>query len=157
MFVESEQKKITMNKLEAIQTFLRVADLKSFTKAADDLALPKASVTARVQALESLLGAKLLRRTTRVVELTAEGGQFAERCKILLNGFDEAESMFRTGREVEGTIRVDMIVPLARDIVIPKLPLFYAKHPKIQVEFSGTDHRLDLVKGGIDCVVRGGN
>ncbi len=146
-----------MDKLTAIQTFLRVAELESFTQAADSLNLPKASVTARVQFLESLLGTKILRRTTRVVQLTTEGSAFVERCKNLLVDFEEAENMFRLDTQIAGKIRVDMIVPLARDFVIPQLGKFLDRYPEIEIEFSSTDHRVDLIKDSIDCVVRSGN
>lgn len=146
-----------MNRLEAMQIFVRVAELASFTQAADTLGLPKASISTAVKQLESLLGARLLHRTTRKVQLTQDGLAFYERSKDLLADMDELQSMFQHGEAaLSGRLRVDMSSGVARNIVIPQLPAFLEAHPRLELELSSTDRRVDIVREGFDCVLRVG-
>jgi len=147
-----------MENIESIRRFLRVAELASFTKAADALGLPKASISNAVQQLENALGTQLLHRTTRKVQLTPDGQLFYDRSKDLLAEMDELGNLFQADDvDISGLIRVDMSYPMARNIVIPKLPEFLTCFPNIQVELSSTDRRVDLVAEGYDCVIRTGN
>lgn len=146
-----------MNRLDAMQSFVRVAELASFTKAADSLGLPKASVSTAVQQLESLLKARLLHRTTRKVKLTQDGQVYYERCKDLLADMDELEGLFQQGASnLSGRLRVDMPSGMAKTLVIPRLPELLALHPQLQVEISSTDRRVDVIREGFDCVIRVG-
>jgi DNA-binding transcriptional LysR family regulator len=149
----------TMDQLERLQIFHRVAELASFSQAAASLGLPKASTSIAVQQLETQLGARLLHRTTRRVQLTQDGQAFYERSKDLLADMDELQAMFQpqgiTG--LSGRVRVDMSTGLARDVVIPRLPELLAAHPLLSVELSSTERRVDLVREGFDCVVRTGS
>ena len=144
-----------MNEMEAMRIFVRVAELASFTKAAQDLRLPNASVSSSIQQLEDFLGTRLLNRTTRKVQMTQDGIRFYERSKNMLSEMDELRSLFRkTPAELNGTLRVDMPGGLAKTIVIPKLLEFLTDHPCIQVELSSADRRVDVISEGFDCVVR---
>lgn len=144
-----------MNRLDAMQIFTRVAELNSFTKAADSLGLPKASISTGVQQLESLLGTRLLHRTTRKVQLTQDGQVFYERSKDLLADMDELETLFHQGASnLGGRLRVDMPVPVAKRFVLPNLPDFLKQHPQLHIEISSTDRRVDLITEGFDCVIR---
>lgn len=146
-----------MNKLEAIQIFVRVAELASFTRAADSLGLPKATISTAVKQLESLLGARLLHRTTRTVHMTQDGLAFYERSKDVLVDIDELQSMFQHGGQaISGRLRVDMASGVAKNIVIPQLPAFLEAHPRLVLELSSTDRRVDVVSEGFDCVLRVG-
>lgn len=146
-----------MNRLDAMQAFVRVAELGSFTRAAESLGLPKASVSTAVQQLETALATRLLHRTTRRVELTQDGRTYYERGKDLLDDFDELQSMFQQGPQaLRGRLRVDMPSGVARSFVIPKLGEFLDAHPQIELELSSTDRRVDLVREGFDCVLRVG-
>jgi DNA-binding transcriptional LysR family regulator len=146
-----------MNRLDAMQSFVRVAELASFTKAADSLGLPKASVSTSIQQLESLLNTRLLHRTTRKVQLTQDGQVYYERCKDLLADMDELEGLFQQGASnLSGRLRVDMPSGMAKMRVIPRLPELLAQHPQLQVEISSTDRRVDVIREGFDCVVRVG-
>jgi DNA-binding transcriptional LysR family regulator len=146
-----------MNQLEAMQIFVRVAELGSFTRAAESLGMPKASVSTAVQQLESELGAQLLHRTTRKVQMTLDGRACYERCKDLLADMDELRSMFQQGAQsLRGRLRVDMPTLVARSTVIPRLPEFLRQHPLLQLELSCTDRKVDLVREGFDCVLRVG-
>lgn len=145
-----------MNQVEAMQVFVRVAELASFTRAAEDLGLPKASASLAVQQLEGALGARLLHRTTRKVELTQDGQSCYERCKDLLAELDELSTLFQGPQALRGRLRVDLPSGMARNHVVPRLNEFLQAHPGIELELSTTDRRVDLVREGFDCVLRVG-
>lgn len=146
-----------MNQLDAMQIFIRVAERASFTRAADSLGIPKASASTAVQKLEASLGARLLHRTTRKVQLTQDGQAFYERCKDLLTDIDELQSMFQHGEQsLRGRLRVDMSSGIARHFVVPRLPEFMQAHPLVELELSSTDRLVDVVREGFDCVLRVG-
>lgn len=147
-----------MDRLNAMLAFVRVAELASFTRAAESLGQPKASISLQVQQLENQLGARLLHRTTRRVQLTQDGQACYERCKDLLADADEIAAMFQLDAgQLRGRLRVDMGQALARDLVLPHLPAFLAEHPQLELELSCTDHKVDLIREGFDCVVRVGS
>ncbi|GFE90915.1 LysR family transcriptional regulator [Steroidobacter agaridevorans] len=147
-----------MNRLEAMQIFVRVAELASYTRAAESLGMPKASMSTAVQQLESEFGTQLLHRTTRKVQMTLDGRACYERCKDLLADMDELRSMFQQGpQELRGRLRVDMPTGIARSTVIPRLSEFLAEHPRLEIELSCTDRKVDLVREGFDCVMRVGS
>ncbi|MCX7278248.1 MAG: LysR family transcriptional regulator [Burkholderiales bacterium] len=147
-----------MNPVDRMHIFTRVAELASFTQAADALGLPKASVSTAVQQLENQLGTRLLHRTTRRVQLTQDGQTFYERSKDLLADMEDLQTMFQQPgvQALRGRVRVDMATGMARDIVIPRLPELLQVHPLLEVELSSTERRVDLVREGFDCVLRGG-
>ena len=146
-----------MNKLDLLKTFVRVAELSSFTLASDALGLPRSSVSEQIRALEQLLGVRLLLRTTRKVQTTPDGQALYERSKDLLAQMDELESLFRQDTSaISGRLRVDMPTAIARRLVMPRVSEFLDRHPRIELEISSTDRRVDLVREGFDCVVRVG-
>ncbi|WP_095188092.1 LysR family transcriptional regulator [Pseudomonas sp. Irchel 3E19] len=146
-----------MNKLELLRTFVRVSELSSFTLAGENLGLPRSTVSEHVQALEALLGTRLLQRTTRKVQATQDGLVLYERSKDLLSHMDEIEGLFRQDEaSLAGRIRIDMPNILARRVVMPRLPQFMDRHPNLELEISSTDRRVDLLSEGFDCVVRVG-
>lgn len=146
-----------MPSVETLQLFVRVAELASFTQAAQSLGLPKASASTAVQRLETSLGTRLLHRTTRRVQLTHDGQVYYERCRDLLADLDDMQNMFQpTTHGLRGRLRVDMPMRMAQDLIIPRLPEFLRAHPQIELELSSTDRRVDLVREGFDCVLRVG-
>lgn len=146
-----------MDKIHAMQLFVRVAELESFSRAAESLTLPKGSVSRQIQALENRLGTQLLHRTTRRVSLTQDGMVYYERAKDLLTNLDELDGMFQHDPStISGRLRVDMPVSVARNLVIPKLPAFLQQYPGIELELSSSDRLVDVIREGFDCVVRVG-
>jgi DNA-binding transcriptional LysR family regulator len=147
-----------MNLLEHMRIFSRVAELSSFTQAADALGLPRASVSTAVQQLENTLGARLLHRTTRKVLLTQDGQAFYARCTDALADMDELQTMFqqKNANSLKGRVRIDMSTVMARNAVLPRLPELLQLHPQLEVEVSSTERRVDLVREGFDCVLRAG-
>lgn len=141
--------------LDALRIFARVAELASFTQAADQLGLAKGRVSTAVQQLEAQLGTRLMQRTTRRVRLTPDGEQFLERCKALLADAEQLQAMFQpAASSLRGRLRIDMPTTFARDVIIPRLPEFLAAHPLIEVSISTTDRLVDVVHEGFDCVLR---
>lgn len=146
-----------MDRLDAMRAFVRVAELASFTQAAVHLGVPKATISLAVQRLESELQVRLLHRTTRKVQMTQDGQAFYERCKDLLADMDELHGMFLSGdADLVGRLRVDMPIGVARNVLVPALPGFLSRHPRLEIELSSTDRRVDVVREGFDCVLRVG-
>lgn len=144
-----------MDSLDTLRIVLRVAELGGFARAADSLDLSKAAVSIAVQRLEASLGTQLFHRTTRRVQLTADGQAFYERARDLLDDMDELHGMFqRDGGALKGRLRVDMPAGMAALFVMPRLPEFLDRHPDLSIEISGTDRRVDVVREGFDCVLR---
>jgi LysR family transcriptional regulator, regulator for bpeEF and oprC len=147
-----------MNKLQAMEVFVQVVDAGGFTRAAEHLQLPKATVSTLIQSLESALTVKLLNRTTRQVSVTADGAAYYERCLRILSDVREAEeSVSRTRLSPSGRLRVDAPTSLASEIIIPALPDFFARYPDIKLELGCSDRPIDLIEEGVDCAVRAGN
>jgi LysR family transcriptional regulator for bpeEF and oprC len=146
-----------MNKLLAMEVFVQVVDSGGFTRAADNMQLPKATVSTMVQALEKTLEVKLLHRTTRQVSVTADGAAYYERCLRILSDVREAEeSLSRNRASPSGRLRVDVATGVANDIIIPALPDFFKRYPDIALELGCGDRPVDLIEEGIDCAIRGG-
>lgn len=147
-----------MSPFDRMHIFVRVAELASFTQAAEALSIPKASASTAVQQLETQLGTRLLHRTTRRVQLTQDGQAYYERCKDLLADVDELQSMFQhlDGAGLRGRVRIDMSTGMARNVVVPRLPELLARHPGLEMELSSTERRVDVVREGFDCVLRTG-
>jgi LysR family transcriptional regulator for bpeEF and oprC len=146
-----------MNKLQAMEVFVQVVDAGGFTRAAETMKLPKATVSTLIQSLEGALAVKLLHRTTRHVSVTADGAAYYERCLRILSDVREAEeSLSRTRLSPSGRLRVDAPTGLASDVIVPALPQFFEQYPDIQLELGCSDRPVDLVEEGVDCAVRGG-
>ncbi|MDD1011312.1 LysR family transcriptional regulator [Pseudomonas shahriarae] len=146
-----------MNKLQAMEVFVQVVDAGGFTRAAENMKLPKATVSTLVQALESTLSAKLLNRTTRHVSVTAEGAAYYDRCLRILSAVRDAEDNLTQNRtSPAGRLRVDAPTWLASEVIIPALPDFFAAYPTIRLELGCSDRQVDLVEEGVDCAIRGG-
>lgn len=142
--------------LEAVRMFVKVAELASFTRAAEHLGLSKARVSSAVQALETEVGSRLLQRSTRAVRLTTNGEEFLARARQLVDDADGLAELFRTPSTLRGRVRVDMPQSLARSLFIPRLPELLDGHPQLEVQLSTTDRRVDVIREGFDCVLRVG-
>ena len=147
-----------MDRLKAMQVFARVAEFGSFTQAADALSMPKPTVSVLVRDLETHLGVRLLNRTTRRLSLTPDGVAYLERANLLLREIAELEIQVRGATVTPaGRLRVDVPAAFGRHVLMPSLPQFLARYPEINIEVGSTDRPVDLVREGVDCVVRGGN
>lgn len=144
-----------MDRFNAMLVFTRIVELGGFAKAADSLQMPRASVTVLIKQLEAHLGVQLLHRTTRQVSPTLDGAAYYQRCVSLLSDLEEAEGLFR-GSQPKGKLRVDMPAAVGRLVVFPALPEFTRRYPLIELEVGLSDRPVDLIREGVDCVVRGG-
>ncbi|WP_457583613.1 LysR family transcriptional regulator [Ensifer canadensis] len=146
-----------MDRIELFRIFTRVVDCASFTRAADTLDMPRSSVSAAVQALETRVGTRLLHRTTRKVSPTQDGAAFYERCMRLIADVDETENLFRQGEDgPTGRLRVDLPSRIGRLIVAPELAGFLERYPGIDVDLGMTDRAVNLIEESVDCALRVG-
>ncbi|KAB8045184.1 LysR family transcriptional regulator [Janthinobacterium aquaticum] len=146
-----------MDRLDTMKTFVRVVETGSFTKAAHTLGISRATVTQLIQQLEARLQMKLLNRTTRKVNVTADGAAYYERIVPLLFDLDEIESSLPSAASLpRGVLRVDMPSPFATLILMPALPQFHARYPDIVLELGASDRMVDVIGENVDCVIRGG-
>lgn len=144
-----------VHNLDHLLIFIRVAEMRSFSRAAESMGIQKGRASTVVRQLEDDLGVRLLHRTTRSVQLTEDGRRFQERARELLTQFDDLQSMFADdGIALQGRLRVDLPTELARTTIVPALPDFLAVNRALELEVSSTDRRVDLVEEGFDCVLR---
>lgn len=147
-----------MDRLDTLNLFIRIVELGSFTRAAGEQDIPRATATQAIKTLEARLGARLLERTTRQVKPTLDGYAYYERCKQILNALDDAESSLSVlASNPRGTLRLDLHGSHATRIILPNIQSFRTRHPEIELVISSGDRLVDLVREGIDCVVRAGN
>jgi len=146
-----------MDQLVCIRSFVRVADLHSFTRAADALGISRAVVSTHVAELERHLRCQLFHRTTRRVGLTSDGAEYLARCQRILAELEAAdETLRRTRLSPQGRLRVDVPVVFGRALLIPALPKFTARYPDLQLEVQFNDRVIDLIAEEVDLVVRVG-
>lgn len=146
-----------MDQIQAMQIFLHVAELGSFTQTAQNMNMPKSAVSQAISQLEQALATRLLHRTTRRVQLTQDGQVYYVRCRDILSELQELQGLFlQDGMAMQGRIRVDVPLALAHHCIWPHLHEFTARYPLIELELSSTDRLVDVVQEGFDCVVRVG-
>src|ERR1700684_4085198 len=144
-----------MGRFDAIRACTRIVERRSFTEAAEDLGLPRSSVTDAVKALEARLGVRLLQRTTRQVSPTLDGEAYYQRCVSLIAEMEDAEGAF-VGVRPSGLVRVDVHGTQARYFLLPGLPRFRQQYPDIRLHFSEAHQPLDMIREGLDCILRAG-
>lgn len=146
-----------MDKLLAMQSFVRVVEAGNFSKASDSLGLPKSTVTRLIQALERDLRVKLLQRSTRTVRLTDEGSAYYEGALSVLGQVDVLDTQVsQAASAVKGRLKIDVSASIAYCIVLPALPDFFSRHPEIQLDISVSNRSVDLISENIDCALRVG-
>ncbi len=143
-----------MDRITSLELFVRVVDRSSFSAAAADLGVSRSVATATIKALELRLGTRLLQRSTRHVQPTVEGCAYYRRCVGILADIEDADRGASGG--VAGLLRADVVGHLARTILLPALPAFLARHPALTVHLGEGERFVDLVREGVDCVVRAG-
>ncbi len=145
------------HQLLAIRAFARVVEAGSFTRAADSLNMPKATLTKLIQALEAHVQVKLLQRTTRRVSVTADGQAYYEKTLRLLNELEDIDTSFSAAQtRPRGNLRIDIGGSLASMVIIPALPGFFERYPDIHIDLGVSDRHVDMVGDNVDCVIRGG-
>ncbi|MGF6505819.1 LysR family transcriptional regulator [Paraburkholderia sp. 32] len=146
-----------MDRLQAMQTFLKIVEMNSFSRAADALGMPRASATITIKNLEAHLKVNLLQRTTRRLSLTPEGAQYYEHCVRILSDIRECEdALVKTGRGPKGLLRVDMPGSIGRLIVAPRIMEFKSRYPDIDLTIGFIDRPMNLAQSTVDCAICSG-
>jgi DNA-binding transcriptional LysR family regulator len=147
-----------MDRLATLSLFTRIIETGSFTRAADGLDIPRPTATNAIKALETRLGVRLLERSTRHVRPTLDGQAFYDRCVHVLAELDDAEASLRqVASRPRGRLRVDLHGTHATQVVLPRIAEFRGRYPELALDVSSGDRLVDLVREGVDCVVRAGN
>ena len=144
-----------IDRLDSMRLLVRVIERGSFTAAASDMNIPRSTATDVIKRLESDLGTRLLERTTRHVAATLDGAAYYKRCLAILSDVEEAEDALR-GNEPAGLLRIDAHGTLTRTFLLPQLHDFMTRYPKITLQLGQGNRFVDLVREGVDCVVRAG-
>lgn len=144
-----------MDRLDTMRLFVRVLERGSFTKAATDLGIPRSTASEAIQRLERDLESRLLERTTRHIAATPDGAAYYQRCLTILADLEEAEGALR-GHQPSGLLRIDAPGTLTRAFLLPQLSAFLTRYPKISLQLGQTERLVDLVREGVDCVIRAG-
>ncbi len=146
-----------MDRLRLMETFVRVVEAGSFSAVAREGMTTQSAISKQVQALETQLGVKLLVRSTRSHAVTEAGQLYYERCRQVLDTLEEARvEVQRTEQHISGVLRVAAPVAFGRLHIVPRLPGFYARYPKIKIDLQLDDSFVDLVVAGIDLAFRVG-
>lgn len=144
-----------MDRLDAMQTFVRVAEAGSFIAVANQLRLDRSVVTRQIAALEKSLGIKLINRSTRRLALTTAGAAYLERCRVILQMVDSAESGVREERaDLRGRIRLSLPLSFGLGRLTPAILRFAKRNPNIEFDLEFSDRRSNLIEEGIDLAVR---
>ena len=144
-----------MDTLQAMRVFVRVAELNSFSGVAKQLGVARSVITRQVAALESHLGTKLMARSTRRLTLTSEGASYLERCRVILNLVDAAETGIAQQRLTpRGLIRISVPLSFGLKRVMPHLLEFVRLYSEVNVDMDYSDRRVNLIEDGIDLSIR---
>lgn len=146
-----------MDRIQGVKLFIRVVDLGSFSKAANDLGIGQPSATKLVAQLEAQLGSRLLHRSTHGVTPTEIGLLYYDKCKLIAHHVEEAESVAALMQsQVQGDLRISTSVAFGRRVLVPLVMRFMKLNPKLQIELSFEDRYVDLVEQGVDMAIRMG-
>jgi DNA-binding transcriptional LysR family regulator len=143
-----------LDKLSEMRAFQAVADAGGFTAAAAELRVSQSLVSRAVARLEQRLGTTLLHRSTRRVSLTDEGVIFLQGCRRVLEDIGEVERSVTSSESPAGILRISASVLFGQDPIVPLLPEFMARYPKLEVQLSLADRHVDLIEEKIDIAIR---
>ena len=144
-----------MNRLDAMSLFVRVAELGSFSAAANQLGVARSVVTRQIAALEEHLGIKLMVRSTRRLSLTSAGSAYLDKCRVILELVEEAEAGVMEERLTpSGPLRVSLPLSFGLRRLVPLLLEFSQTYPQISLAMDFSDRQLNLIEEGIDLSIR---
>lgn len=139
-----------------MRLFVRIVERRSFTSAAHDTGVPRSTATQAIKRMEERLGTRLLQRSSRHVSPTPDGELYYRRCLTILSDVEDADGAFGDAKP-KGLLRANVQGKLARHFLLPRLPEFLERYPDLRLQMSEGDRFVDLVREGIDCVLRVGN
>lgn len=144
-----------MDRFDTLRLFTRIVEFGSFTRAAAELRIPRATATHAIKALEHRLGTRLLERTTRQVHVTPDGQAYYDFCAHMLTELEQIESsLSQIVSEPRGVLRVDLRGSVATQLLLPRIDEFLQLHPQVELVISNGERLADLLRDGIDCLVR---
>ncbi|MBI4785416.1 MAG: LysR family transcriptional regulator [Oscillatoriophycideae cyanobacterium NC_groundwater_1537_Pr4_S-0.65um_50_18] len=146
-----------MDRIECLQTFVRVVEVGSFSAVARELETTQPTISKQIAALEEHLGVQLLRRSTRSLNLTDEGAQFYQHCQQVLEVMAEAEASVGRQQKPSGLLRVSCPISFGQFQIVPRLKKFLDRYPDIKIDLTMADHFINLVEEGVDLSIRIGN
>jgi DNA-binding transcriptional LysR family regulator len=154
-FVASAGGSASMDRLAAMQTFVRVVEAGSFSAVATQMNVARSAITRQIAALETHLGAKLLARSTRRLSLTSAGATYIEQCRDILDRIDQAEGELDGERQtLSGEIRTSVPMTFGLLHLTPLILEFSRDHPDIHIDLDFNDRRVNLIEEGMDCALR---
>jgi DNA-binding transcriptional LysR family regulator len=146
-----------MDRVSAVELFVRVVETSSFSKAAAELGITQPTATKAIAATEKRLGARLLHRSTRGVTPTEVGALFYDKCKLIQHAIDEAEHLATSGqRSAGGQLRISTSVAFGRRVLVPLVLRYMRANPEVSIDIGFDDRYVDLVEQGVDMAVRMG-
>ncbi len=146
-----------MDRINAVQLFIRIVETGSFSKAAAELGITQPTATKAIAATEARLGVRLLHRSTRGVTPTEVGALYYDKCKVIERAIDEAEDLaaLRQG-SVGGQLRISTSVAFGRRVLVPQVLRYMQAHPGVKIDIGFDDRYVDLVQQGVDLAIRMG-
>ncbi|MCL1068311.1 LysR family transcriptional regulator [Shewanella olleyana] len=146
-----------MDQLRALKYFVKVVELGSFTQAAKVFSVPASSLSRRVADLEKSLGATLLKRSTRAVNLTEIGAEYYQQVSELLNQLEQSNEAVRSYQtEPMGKLRISAMVGIGREVLIPLMEEFSRLYPKVILDIELSDELSSVGRDDVDIAIRGG-
>lgn len=146
-----------MDRIQAMQVFHRIVETNSLSRAAETLGMPASSVTTILKNLETQLGVRLLQRTTRRLSLTPDGAAYLAHTRRILDDIAAVEASFPgVGGTPSGHLKVELVMSIGRQIIIPRLDEFRARCPEVRLTLHLGDRTVDLVEEGLSCAIRTG-
>lgn len=144
-----------MDRLQSMRVFATVVETGSFSRAAEQLQLSATAASRHVAELEKHLGAQLLQRSTRRLNLTGVGAEYYDRCRLILADVEEAEAQAATAEsQPKGLLRISLPHSFGLRYIAPLMPEFCKRYPELRLEFDFSDRTIDLVEAGIDMAIR---
>lgn len=146
-----------MDRIQAMQVFHRIVETNSLSRAAETLGMPASSVTTILKNLETQLGVRLLQRTTRRLSLTPDGAAYLAHTRRILDDIAAVEASFPgTDGTPSGHLKVELVMSIGRQVIIPRLDEFRARCPDVRLTLHLGDRTVDLVEEGLSCAIRTG-
>ena len=144
-----------MDRLQAMQLFVRVAELNSFSAVAQQMGVARSVVTRQIAGLERHLGLKLMARSTRRLTLTSAGAAYLEKCRVILNLVEAAETgIAEESHLLRGHVRISLPLSFGLMRMVPPLLEFARMYPELSLEMDYSDRRVNLFEEGVDLAVR---
>jgi len=144
-----------MSELEEVRVFVTLVESQNASQAAEKLDVANSAISRRMKALEERLGVQLLQRTTRTMHLTEDGRTYYQRCRKLLDDWEDAEQeVMQSAAQLSGSLTISTPLSLGLSHLAPAIADFMLEHPELKVNLDLSDRRVDIIEDGFDVVFR---